>query len=188
MGYTTDFTGSFTVTPAVSNEFMDYINKFSGTRRMKRDPEVIKEMDPEWDKHTFNHTLGIDGGYYTPPDVIDESWLADNDRNARMRKAYGSSIKNHFGQEEDKSILEYNYPPYEQPGLWCQWIMTDKNTLEWDGGEKFYNYVEWLDYLIRHFFAPSGYTISGTVTWIGEIGDDFGKIDVNNNTISIHSF
>lgn len=33
------------------------------------------------------------------------------------------------------------------PGIWCQWIINDDGCLCWNSGEKFYNYVEWLEYL-----------------------------------------
>ena len=34
---------------------------------------------------------------------------------------------------------EHNYPPRTQPGLWMQWkIQEDHQTIEWDGGENFY--------------------------------------------------
>ena len=72
-----------------------------------------------------------------------------------------------------------------QPGLWCQWIINDNNELMWDEGEKFYNYVDWLEYLIKHFFEPLGYVINGTVYYDGEDPDDFGKIVASDNFVKI---
>src|SRR5216117_2712686 len=47
------------------------------------------------------------------------------------------------GQDRDSTIINYNLPPKTQPGLWCKWIPTaDKLGIEWDGEEKFYNYIE----------------------------------------------
>ena len=64
------------------------------------------------------------------------------------------------GQKHDRSIIDYNRPPRTQPGLWCQWVVTKTqdgtDVIAWDGGEKFYDYVEWLCYLIEHFFKPWG--------------------------------
>ena len=86
------------------------------------------------------------------------------------------------GQNRDESILDYNVPPSTQPGLWCQWVING-NELEWDGGEKFYNYVEWLEYLIENFFKPWGVTINGEVEWSGESRSDIGKIVVTDNKV-----
>jgi hypothetical protein len=56
--------------------------------------------------------------------------------------------------------------------------------LEWDGGEKFYNYEEWLEYLIAHFFNRWGYTLSGCVRWSGEDTDDVGTLAVEDNVVT----
>ncbi len=65
------------------------------------------------------------------------------------------------------------------PGIWCQWRpKKDGSALEWDGGEKFYHYVSWLDYLLRTYLTPWGYTLSGTVWFRGEDWDDAGRITI----------
>lgn len=98
--------------------------------------------------------------------------------------------KNDFsnaGQTEDTSIVDYNEPPDTQPSLWLQWIPTnDSMFLEWDGGEKFYSYIEWLEYLINKILAPHGYSLTGEVYWYGEDRDDNGIIEIVDNKISIH--
>ena len=71
------------------------------------------------------------------------------------------------------------------PELYCQWVPSDDGTvLEWDQGEKFYSYVEWLDYLIERFFVPWGHTLDGSVIWEGEERDDMGTITVENNVVT----
>ena len=71
-----------------------------------------------------------------------------------------------------------------QHGLWCQWeISEDGKLLQWDGGEKFYNYVEWLKYLINHFFEPWGIKLNGTIEWEGEDHSDTGRIIVTDNVV-----
>lgn len=78
-------------------------------------------------------------------------------------------------REEDKGF----------PGIWCQWIPTeDGKCLEWDEGEKFYNYVEWLEYLIKEFLAPKGYVLNGEVEWTGEENGDIGLIIVKDNIVT----
>jgi len=71
------------------------------------------------------------------------------------------------------------------PELYCQWVPgADGATLEWDGGEKFYAYVEWLEYLIEHFLAPWGHRVNGEVKWFGEDRDDIGAITVVDNVVT----
>lgn len=88
--------------------------------------------------------------------------------------------------DEYLGVINYNEPPKTQPGLWCQWIITDGDYLEWDGGEKFHNYVEWLKYLIKNFFAPNDYVLNGEVRYVGEGPDDFGVIVVVDNKVTVH--
>ena len=160
MGYTTDFYGSVSFNKPITDELRDYINKFSRTRRMKRDVEKTKEVFPDWEENCFNGNLGINGEYFVG----------------------GNGF---MGQEDDKSVINHNYPPKTQPGLWCQWIINNDGELEWDGGEKFYNYEEWLVYLIDNFFAPSGYVLNGEIEFQGEDTDDFGTICVKDNVVTV---
>lgn len=158
MGYTTEFSGSFQFNKPVTDELRNYINKFSETRRMMRDNDMIKVIYPNWKELCFNENLGENGEYFV-------------------------GGKGFFGQDTDLSIINYNMSN-PQPGLWCQWVIFN-DQLEWDGNEKFYHYVEWLEYLIKHFFAPSGYVLNGAVYYDGEDPDDFGKIVVINNVVQV---
>lgn len=89
-------------------------------------------------------------------------------------------------QEHDDSIINYNQPPKSQPSLWCQWIPTsDGLAIEWDGNEKFYSYVEWIEYIIKKILSPRGYALTGKVTWQGEEQPDRGIIEVKNNEITV---
>ena len=90
-----------------------------------------------------------------------------------------------FGQDDDPSVIDHNDPPKNQPGLWCQWVPSaDGGGIEWNGGEKFYYYVEWLNYIIKNFLIPWGLVLNGTVKWRGEDFDDAGKILVKDNVVS----
>src|SRR3989344_1382437 len=45
------------------------------------------------------------------------------------------------------------------PGFWCDWAPNEDGTeLSWNGGEKFYDYVEWLALGIQRFFKRGGRT------------------------------
>ena len=148
MGYTTEFNGSFNISPNLTYEHMEFLTKLSQTRRMARN------VGPEY---------GIEGEFY-----------ADG--------------KGDFGQAHDSTIIDYNTPPKTQPGLWLQWIPISNNKLAWDECEKFYCYVEWLQYLIDKFFKPNKYILNGSVTFQGETPSDYRTIEVNNNVIDVHGY
>lgn len=89
-----------------------------------------------------------------------------------------------FGQDRDDTIIDYNAPPKTQPSLWLQWAPTEDGWyLEWDGSEKFYSYVKWLEYLIESVLKPRGYVLNGAITWQGEESDDIGVITVTDNIV-----
>lgn len=76
--------------------------------------------------------------------------------------------------------------PY--PNYYCQWVPSDDGThLAWDGREKFYDYVAWLDLLIRTYFTPWNRVLTGEVLWYGEERSDQGKITVVGNVIYVSS-
>ena len=93
-----------------------------------------------------------------------------------------------YVKDDDEGIVDYNRPPITQPGLWCDWlIQEDRQTIEWDGSEKFYCYVDWLGYIIEAVLVPRGYTLNGTMWWRGAIFTDMGKITVTDNEIMVES-
>ena len=161
MGYTTWFNGSFKFDRPVEDWLVEYINKFNKTRRMKRDNAKIKELFPNWEKLCLDGNLGEQGEYFI-------------------------GGLGYYGQDKDGSVLDNNGPASTQPGLWCQWVIEGNNDeLMWDEGEKFYDYVEWLEYMIDNFFDPLGYVLNGDVTWDGEESDDTGVIHVENNVVDV---
>lgn len=168
MGYNTEFEGSFEFEEKLSDEMIQYINRFSTTRRMKRNVEKIKETHSDWKKLSFNGDLGKDGEYFVGDSECILDWKSENNN------------------DDDPSIIDYNEPPATQPGLWCQWIVSlDGKYLEWNGNEKFYNYVEWLNYLITHFFTPNNIFINGSIMWRGDDFNDMDKITVEHNKITV---
>jgi hypothetical protein len=94
-----------------------------------------------------------------------------------------------FGQDSEANIVDFNNQPSTQPSLWCQWIPTeDRMGIEWDCGEKFYSYTEWLVYLIHKILAPNGYVLNGVVEWNGEETGDVGEIFVEDNKVFIQEW
>ena len=70
------------------------------------------------------------------------------------------------------------------PGYWCQWVVTeDRTAIVWDEGEKFYESIKWIEWLLEHFIEVRGYELNGVVKWEGESGDDLGKICITNNNV-----
>ena len=119
MGYTTDFTGSIKINKKVDESTKEFLRGLSSTRRMKRDPEKLAKI------------LGIS----------EEECLLK----------YGEDAKHYFdtsgnlGQNNSDDIVNYNHPPSNQPGLWCNWCLgEDEKSIEWTGAEKFYEYIPWM--------------------------------------------
>lgn len=170
MGYSTDFWGEFTITPELTPEHQAYLHAFANTRRMRRNPDLTQLLsDPL--RVAVGLDVGNEGEYYV---------------GAYEENPAPGFIGNFKGQGKSADIIDYNSPPRTQPGLWCQWVpAADGAVLEWDQGEKFYSYLEWLEYLLNNFLIPWGYTLNGTVEWSGEDSDDQGRIVLANNKISI---
>ena len=91
-------------------------------------------------------------------------------------------------------------PHNRGPSIWCQWKLdrdwdTRDWTLCWDGNEKFYGYVEWLQLILdeiqeanfRFDDCPEGPTLlNGVVRWRGEDFDDIGYLEVSDNHLVVH--
>jgi hypothetical protein len=156
MGYTTTFEGEFELDRVLDEQTDQFLNKLATTRRTKRQNDLLPKSG--FEKYGFS-SWGVEGEFY-----VDGS---------------GS-----YGQGKDSSVVDYNGPPSTQPGLWCQWVLTeDKKHIVWDDGEKFYNYIEWLEYIISSVLIPRKYVLNGIVDWEGEEHNDFGQIKVENNCI-----
>jgi hypothetical protein len=152
MGYSTDFYGFWTLTPALSLAQTDYLQKFARTRRVKRDPNAIIDRRLA----ALGLSLGVDAEYFVDT------------------------------EDEDKSIVDLNQPPGNQPSLWCKWRVNDRgDRLEHNGAEKFDGYVEWLDYLVKHFFSSWGVRIDGSVRYEGDELIDSGTIEIIDNRIEV---
>jgi hypothetical protein len=159
MGYSTDFSGSFDLNKPLEHHHMAYLLAFSGTRRMKRDAAKTALLrDPK------REAVGLPVGPYG---------------------AYFVGNESNYGQDRTGDVIDGNNPPDEQPGLWCQWVPDELGkSIQWDGGEKFYSYVEWLQYIVTHFLKPWGYVLEGEVEWRGQSDDDLGLIVVKDNVVS----
>lgn len=162
MGYTTDFTGRLTFADPLTPAQTAYVRQFNETRRMRRDAKAVEKLFDPLRLAAGLYHVGDEGGYF----------VGTGDRMA--------------SQDRDGTVLDSNEPPDGQPGLWCRWTVTeDGRHLEWDGGEKFYSYVEWLEYLTAHFFRPWGKLPNGTIEWSGEEQGDVGTITVLDGKVTV---
>jgi len=159
MGYATTFDGCFVLNKPLEQKQKDYLTAFADTRRMKRNAEAAIQF-PDPIRNAVDLPIGVEGEYFV-------------------------GGRGFCGQDRDDSILDYNESASTQPGLWCKWVPTEDGTaIEWSGAEKFYNYVEWLVYLVNNFLKPWGYVLNGQVDWQGEETEDFGTLYVKNNRVT----
>ena len=161
MGYSTDFSGRFKLDRKLAKEHADYIREFSRTRRMKRDEHLTaKRPDPV--REAAGLPVGDEGEFFVGED-------------------------GYAGQDRGPDVIDGNREPSNQHGLWCHWDVSDDDQgIQWDGGEKFYNYKLWLTYYIKNFLDPWGYTLNGEIHWQGEDSEDKGTIICIQNKVTIH--
>ena len=186
MGYTTDFDGQFKLDKPLTEAQAAYLRQFQQTRRVKRDA-ASTEKRPDPLRIAVGLPVGVEGGYFVgeggdygqgeePAENFWEKYPNDPRKARDEHERYFS---------ETLGITNRNGTPEGQPSLWCQWVPSeDGSAIEWDGGEKFYNYVEWLKYLIEHFLKPWGYVLNGEVRWDGESRDDMGIIICKDNVVT----
>jgi hypothetical protein len=187
MGYTTDFTGEFQLDKPLRPEHKAYLSRFNASRRMKRNSSIAEKF-PDPLRISAGLPIGIDGEFYVGTDEGDKEAFSPTDpRHIKGNDSFNQALGfAHGGQRHDSSIISYNDSPSTQPGLWCQWIHNEAGTaIIWDEGEKFYNYIEWLKYIIDNFISPWGYKLNGEVGWQGEEAEDRGRIVVEDNKVRI---
>lgn len=143
-------------------------------------------------------------GYVTidPPLNTDErSYMKDFCESRRVRRLDG---KPYVITRNHDDVESQNGPPEGQPGLWCDWRVSDDGMIiEWSGMEKFYNADQWMRYLIDHFLSPGAYAqqdtdqdlrlgnftfnhiVNGVIYAQGEDPDDKWMLSVENNAVYV---
>lgn len=158
MGYTTKFTGQLNLNKTLSVKALRFLELLNNTRRMGR-----KNIDD---------AFGIQGEFFVFEDPNSKQYIKDF--------FPGIEIPN-------PTIIDFNRPPSTQPGLWCQWRPTKNgNAIKWDGKDKFYNYTEWLVYIIHKILKPNGYVLNGKLKYKGEWKGDYGEIEVKDNHVFLN--
>lgn len=89
---------------------------------------------------------------------------------------------------EARTVLDWHDDDVEKPGShpkgYMQWLPTDDlRGIVWDGEEKFYDYVRWLEWLVAQL-AEWGVTGEGTIHWQGEENGDTGVLSVVGSTVT----
>jgi len=172
IGYTTDFEGKFDLNVPLTPAQVAYLKAFAGTRRVKRNAKLAAEL-PDPLREAVGLPIGPKGDYFDGTE-----YRKDADYYV------GSASDGNFGQNGDPSVHDGNSSG-NMPSLWCQWVPTDDGTaIQWDGGEKFYEYENWLRYIVEEFLVPWGRTLNGTVAWTGEDPSDRGKLIVKDNVVT----
>lgn len=127
--------------------------------------------------------------------------FADTRRMDRANGPYFVDGDGLAGQDNGPDVVyDHNSPPKGQPGLWCQWIVTDDGSaIVWDGGEKFYDSDKWMAYLIKHFLGKNpvasdqlsflqGHTLNGRIVAQGEDPSDMWELLVTDNVVFVDQF
>lgn len=118
-------------------------------------------------------------------------YLLDFEREDNLRLFKEPDPNLLYQNPHKESVIDSNEPPRTQPGLWCQWMIEKEGeifSLKWNGCEKFYYYVKWLEYLITNFIKPWNYILNGSINIICESDYDnkmhiIGTIVVTKNII-----
>lgn len=197
MGYTTDFNGEWIVTPKLAPNHLAYLKQFAEVRHMRRDADKAEKL-PDPLRLAVGLPIGLEGAYYVgtadkfQSQGEDPSVLDSNEPPGTPDIPPSPDPASHmadWGNRYNKWIhlkTEAHRLGVVVPGLWCQWVPSaDGNTIEWDTGEKFYNYTEWIEYLIEHFLRPWGYRLDGEMYWYGEETDDRGLIRITDNVVKV---
>ncbi len=70
-------------------------------------------------------------------------------------------------------------------GFHCQWELIageGRTRINWDGGEKFYDYAYWLQYLVNVIRSEvPDVKVTGHIRWRGEDFDDIGTLYLDDN-------
>ena len=158
MGCSTIQISKFQIKGDVTPELISYMNAFSESRRMRRSNKKIKKLYPNWKAYCLNGELGTDGEYFACP----------------------------VERKKDKSIIDYNTPPAEQPSLWCDWKIVEEDGcyyIKWNGYEKFHSPAPWLKYILDNFIVPNNLSVSGVGISIGGQEDAFYMIVDDNDLL-----
>lgn len=186
MGYTTDFHGEWAVTPPLTPEQVTYLHAFARVRACWNPVQLEGIPDPI--REAVGLPVGNQGRYFTGHLRVH----ADANREVpwpEFKAAPGfAGVRAGWIDRQAELLVKPTLfdSPTDEPDYPCQWVPTPEGDfIEWDQGEKFYDYVEWIEYLIHHFFKRWGNVLDGDIEWFGEEHWDRGIIRIVGNQVSI---
>jgi hypothetical protein len=169
MGVSTYFNNGFTLDRPLDPRHLAYLKKFGEIRHVKRDAAVVESL-PDPLRTAIGLPVGIDGMYFTG-----DNGEGNKGKNGIVNGNYPPGMDSYTDEATDLAV--------QCPGLYCQWTPNDEGTeIAWDEGEKFYEYTEWIKFLILHFLKPWGYVVNGDTTWTDDEGDA-GEIIITDNVV-----
>lgn len=160
MGYDIVYEGTISVDKELDQETVDLLKGLSKTRRVAYDVDKLIA-----DGLGTKESLGIQGEFF-------------------VKGSYNS-----YGKEFKEYVVEVNIPPYTQPGLWCNWTVSeDKKALQWTRDEKSYAGHEWIKYIVKKILEPRGYVANGIVNWDCQATGKHHTLVDNNRVIKSRGF
>jgi hypothetical protein len=138
---------------------------------------------------------------HPPLSAAEANFLTKFAHTRHMKRTTGPYVvEDEAYSQSTKDVIDQNAPHDGQPSLWCQWVPNEDGTaLVWDGGEKFYESVAWMQYIIDHFLAPNalaagkvkgitgGHTLTGIIQAEGEEQGDVWHLVVKHNKVTEHA-
>lgn len=171
MGYSTNFYGELKIMPSFKE--YDLLNEWLSQRHITFDNKKIEKVLAE---------TGVRCDY-----VDSDNHLKEDCWNL-IYKPIEDLEETEDTNFDIWSLSNYNEPPFKCPGLWSDWILEKNGSiLTWNGNEKSYDMVAWVQFLIKYIFAPNGHTVNGEINFQGEREPDSGKFIFKNNILMPNS-
>jgi hypothetical protein len=90
-----------------------------------------------------------------------------------------------YDSKDDGTYESYTETPDTIPDAYLQWEPTeDGDGIQWNGAEKFYEYIHWLRWLIKHYMKPRDLVLNGEIKWQGEEIGDVGILVCVDNKVT----
>lgn len=198
MGYSTEFYGKIKITPKPKKDVIDFVNGLANSRRVQIDTSKLPACD------NIKKTWGVEGEFFCSPNqreiatkIFNKKFTIEKLKEIATQHKISIPIEKmkkddlikyfidgyFWKNTKPNYVIDVNKHPSTQPSLWLHWVINEDGYLEWNGGEKFYEYCEWLKYLIVNIFEPFKYTLNGEIEFKGEYRSDSGIIKVENNKV-----
>ena len=190
MGYYTEFSGGLSFDKPLSAEMERFLLNFSRTRHYMRNADALKA----------NLKVRNIAEKDVLPPVSNITDLGENAKffaieNGDETKLMNTKPKRPDPEKESTTdfllfrlmgndyTIDYNTPPSDCPSLWCDWYY-DSATKEFKPSDgKTYEYIRWLEWLIKYIFDPADIKLNGEILWQGEDILDRGIIHVKDNVV-----